>query len=207
MPRDMTSVGPTKTSPVWTNDYLDRDHLIPGGGKVDAAQFYAADSVVVDVGAAGAAIAATSIPVSPALSGPIPNGTVLDFGTNKFARLTAAAAAGATTLTVAAIPTALVDADKATYPGVKPKALESGRVIGRTIAERDASTPYGPADAADDEVYIVAFDVSDLTRINDVELVRPNTVIKENFLPGWTGIVAGVKTKVRDKYVCIRGSE
>jgi hypothetical protein len=204
MARDMTTVGPTKAAPVWTNDFLGPEHLIQGG-KALATAFNAPDAVVVDVGAAGAAIGATSIPVSPALSGPIPSGTVLDFGTNKFARLTAAAAAGATSITVAAIPTALVDADKATYPGVKPKSLASGTVVGRTIAERDAGTPYGPADAADDEVYIVAFDVSDLNRVNDIELVRHNTVIKENFLPGWTGLTAGVQADVRAAYRCMRG--
>ena len=206
MPRDMTTIGPTKAAPVWANDFLGPEHLIPGA-KALASAFNAPDAVIVDVGAAGAAGAAVSIPVSPALSGPIPSGTVLDFGTNKFARLTAAAAAGATSLTVAAIPTALVDADIAIYPGVKPKSLAGGTVVGRTIAERDAGTPYGPAAAADDEVYIVAFDVSDLNRVNDIELVRPNTVIKENFLPGWTGLAAGVVTKVRAAYRCMRGVE
>jgi hypothetical protein len=51
------------------------------------------------------------------LTGPIPSGTVLDFGTNKFARLTANAAAGATSLTVAAIPKALAGGETATYQG------------------------------------------------------------------------------------------
>jgi hypothetical protein len=206
MPRDMTSYGPVKSSPVWTNDFLDRDHLIPGGAKVDSTAFFAADSVPVVVGAAGAAAGAVAVPVA-ALSGAIPSGTVLDFGAAKFAVLTAAAAAGAVTLTVRALPTALVSGDTARYAGIKPRALQGGTVIGRTIAERDASTPYGPAAAADDEVYIVAFDVSDITRINDVEIVRPNTVIKENFLPGFAALAAGVVTKLRDKYVCIRGSE
>lgn len=204
--RDQTILGPTRTSPVWTNDFLDRDHLIPGGAKADAAQFFAADAVLVTVAPAGAAAAATSVPVL-ALPGAIPNGTLLDFGTNKFARLTAAAAAGAVTLTVAAIPTALVSLDTARYAGLKPKALQAGTAVGRTIAERDTSTPYGPAAAADDEVLIVAFDVSDLSRVNDIELVRPNVVLKENFLPGFATLAAGVVTKIRDKYVCIRGSE
>ena len=206
MPRDMTTVGPTKSAPVWTNDFLGPEHLIQGG-KALASAFNAPDAVVVDVGPAGAAIGATSIPVSPALSGPIPSGTVLDFGTNKCARLTAAAVAGATSITVAAIPTALVDADKATYPGIKAKSLPSGTVVGRTIAERDAGTPYGPADAADDETYIVAFDVSDLNRVNDIELVRHNTVIKENFLPGWSALAAGVQADVRAAYRCMRGTD
>jgi hypothetical protein len=174
---------------------------------VDPAQFFGEDAVVVDVGAAGAAGGATTVPVSPALTGPIPSGTVLDFGGAKFAVLTAAAATGATSLTVRALPTALVDADRTTYPGIKPKTIRGGQLVGRTYAERDAGTPFGVAADADDEVYIVAFDVSDLTRVAEIELVRPNTTIKENFLPGWTALSVALKAKVRDKYVTMRGAE
>jgi hypothetical protein len=52
------------------------------------------------------------------LSGPIPSGTILDFtGTGKFAKLTADAAVGATSLAVEALPQALVSTDAATFPG------------------------------------------------------------------------------------------
>lgn len=74
------------------------------------------DTVVVTVDTGGALANATSVPVT-ALSGPIPNGTTLRFGTKKFVALTAAAAAGATSLTVEAIPTALAGAETATYQG------------------------------------------------------------------------------------------
>ena len=40
--------------PVWAGDFLDREHLVPGGAKVDATQFNATDAVIVTVGAAGA---------------------------------------------------------------------------------------------------------------------------------------------------------
>lgn len=83
------------------------------GQEID---FGAEANVVVTVGAAGAIATATSVPVD-ALSGPIPSGAVISLGTNKFLRLTAAAAAGATALTVAAIPTAVVDNDTGTYVG------------------------------------------------------------------------------------------
>ena len=89
------------------------DQALKKGDKLDFGQVA---SVVATVGVAGAAQNATTIPVA-ALSGPIPSGATLDFGTNKFARLTANAAAGATSLTVAAIPTALVSGDAATYLG------------------------------------------------------------------------------------------
>jgi hypothetical protein len=80
----------------------------------DVLDFGEYDPVVVTASAALAA--ATSIGVT-ALTGPIPSGTVLDFGTNKFARLTANAAGGDTSITVAAIPTALAGAETATFKG------------------------------------------------------------------------------------------
>lgn len=204
MARNMNISGPTLSAPVWAGEALGPGQLIPGGAKVDAAQFLATDAVVVTMGA-NASIGATSLTVA-ALTGPIPSGTVLDFGTNKFARLTAAAAAGATTLAVAAIPTALTNAtDSATYPGVGRKSIPSGTPIGRTIAERDANTPYGPAINTDDEIYLVAFDIYDATQINDVELVRNNVVVKENFLPNWTNVGGTLKTAIRSRYRCILG--
>ena len=89
------------------------------------------------------------------------------------------------------------------------KRVPSGTIVGRTIAERDASAGFGPAAATDEEIYIVAFDVLDAATLNDVELCRPNAglVVKENFLPGWAGLAAGVKTLVRAAFVCTRGAE
>lgn len=194
------------TAAAWAGDFFDRDHMIPGGAKVDAAQFNDTDAVVVTVGAAGASAAATSVPVD-ALSGPIPSGTTLHFGTDKFATLSAAAAAGATSLDTLAIPTALVDNDTATYEGVGTSVtVLSGTVVGRTIAERDNGDAFGPAAASDDEVYIVCFDVYDVNTNADVELYRPNSIVKENFLPGWAGLATAVKTLVRAAYICTRGA-
>lgn len=194
------------TAAAWAGDFFDRDHMIPGGAKLDPAQFTDTDSVVVTVGAAGAIATATSVPVD-ALSGPIPSGTTLYFGTNKYATLTAAAALGATSLTVAALATALVDNDTATYSGVGAAVtVVSGTIVGRTIAERDAGTPYGPAADADAEVYIVCFDRYDVTLNADIELYRPNSIVKETFLPGWAAISAAVKAKIRAAYVCTVGA-
>lgn len=73
------------------------------------------EQVVVTVGASALA-AATSITVS-ALSGPIPDNTLLDFGGAKFARVNGAVIAGATSITVDAIPTALAGGETATFEG------------------------------------------------------------------------------------------
>ncbi len=199
--------GPNRTTGViaWIGDYLDREHLLPGGARLDAAQFRAEDAVVVTVGAAGAVAGATSIPVT-ALSGPIPNGTVLDFGGAKFARLTAAAVAGATTLTVAALPTALAAGDTATYPGTLKKTVVSGTAVGRTFAERDAGTGFGPAVDTDNEIFLLAFEVTDAARDPNCELYRHGSIVKENFLPGFAAHPAALQTALRSRYQFVRGS-
>jgi hypothetical protein len=204
MPRNMNLYDTTATSPRWAGDFGSRDHLVPGPFKLDAAQFVAPDAVRVVVGAAGAAGNATSVPVA-ALSGAIPAGTLLDFGGKKFARLSAAAAAAAITLTVDALATALVDGDTATYPGLKLKSVPSGTALGRTIAERDLGTGLGPADEDDDEVFLNFFDVTDVAANNDAEMYRPGAQVYENFLPGWSGLASGVQAKLRARYLCTTG--
>lgn len=191
--------------PVWMGDFSSRDSILPAPAKLDPAQFLAEDAVKVVVGAAGAAVDAVSVPVD-ALSGPIPNGTVLDFGGKKFARLTAAAAKNATSLAVAALATALADDDTATYPGVGKKRAPSGTLVGRTYAERDAGTGYGPADVGtDDEIFLTAREAEDLMKETDMELYRHHRLVKENFLPGWADLGAPVKAKIRELYTCIKG--
>lgn len=195
----------TVTSPVWAADFLNREHLVPGGARLDITQFYAPDSVLVTMGASALA-AATSLTVV-ALPGPLPSGTLLDFGTNKFARLTAAAATGATTLAVAAIPTALAGSETARYAGVGQKTIPSGTLLGRTITERDAGTGFGPWATSDDEVYLLAFDVTDFSINADCELYRNFSIVKENFLPSWTTAwTSNMKTALRGAYRCTSGA-
>lgn len=197
--------GPTMTSPVWAADFVGPEHLIPGGARLNAAAFNAPDAVTVTVAAGGAAVAATAVPVA-ALSGPIPAGTVLAFDAGGFAKLTATAAAGATSLAVEALPNALEAADAATYPGVRAdRPIPSGTFIGRTYAERDSNVGFGPAVDTDDELFLVAFDVTDVVSNPDVELYRPGSAVFENLLPGWSSMATALKTKVRAKYVCISG--
>src|ERR1051325_2826306 len=197
--------------------------------------------VVVTVGAAGALANATSVPVD-ALSGPIPSGVVLHFGSKKFAVLTAAAATGATSITVEALPTALVDDDTATFPGGtkqarvttaaakaatsitvdelqfalvddetayynipgEPTRIRAGILVGLTNSELEgaanAGVKWGPAADADDVVRIIAYDVIDADKNNDVDLVRPGTLIKVNFLPNWSTLSTTLKNKIRSTY-------
>lgn len=196
----------TMTAPRWAGDFMSRDHLVPGPFKIVASQFLAPDGVKVVVGAAGAAANATTVPVD-ALSGAVPSGALLDFGGKKFARLSAAAAAGATSLTVDALATALVDDDAANYIGTKKKSIPSGTPVGRTLVERNAGTGFGPAAATDDEVFLLAFDISDADVNNDAEMYRPGAQVYENFLPGWSGLASGVVTKLRAAYLMTLGTE
>jgi len=203
MTRPMTVTGPTRTAPRWSPDFMDRDRLVKGGLHLNVAEFLASDSVRVTVGA-NAAAGATSVTVA-ALTGPIPSGTVLDFGAAKFARLTSAAAAGATTLAVTALPTALVTNDAATYAGTTFRSVASGTPVGRTFTERDAGQGFGPAAATDDEVYLVAFSIADVTATPTFTAYRPTEQVWENYLPGWATMATALRTKIRSVYHCSIG--
>jgi hypothetical protein len=198
----------TLTPPAWAGDYMSRDHLIPGGAQLEASEFNDAQAVVVTVDSAGASAEATEIPVLE-LTGPIPAGTTLHFGEDKYATLDEDAAAGDEDISVLEIPTALTDGDQAVYaPAGTVKRILSGTVIGRTIAERNAGTGFGPASDTDDEIFIVAWDVTDASINPEVELYRPGSVVKENFLPE---VLAGtldsdVLDEVRDRYVVTVGA-
>jgi hypothetical protein len=98
--------------------------------------------------------------------------------------------------------------DAATFPLTSGKAyVPSGTLIGRTYAERDAGTGFSPATVAtDDELYLVAFDVTDALIEDDVELYRHRCIVKENFLPG-APLGALVLDKIRELYTCTLGEE
>ena len=118
------------TSPTWAGDFLDREHLMPGGAKVDASQFMATDGAAVTL-TANALVNAVSIAVS-ALANPIPSGTLLRFGAGKYAYTTANAAAGAVTIAVEALPVALT------------KALADKVMIAPSVAKNGLASTLAP---------------------------------------------------------------
>lgn len=203
MARDMVVKGPTLGTPQWAGDFMSRDHLLPAPGKLDPTLFVGKTGTAVTL-TANAAAAAVAI-VFTALTAAIPSGTVLDFGTTKYARTTAAAAIGATTVAVAALPTALVIGDTATVSTGTPNFVASGTLVGRTIAERDAGTGYGPFADTDpaSETYLVAFDITDVLSTGDVELYRPGSTVYETYLPGFAALSATAKAMVRSRYLSI----
>jgi hypothetical protein len=78
--------------------------------------------------------------------------------------------------------------------------------VGRTFAERAAGTAFGPYAANDDEVYLVVYDVLDVSVNNDVDLYRPGSVVKENFLPDFADWAAADLAALRAAYVTTRGA-
>jgi hypothetical protein len=168
---------------------------------------------------ANAAAGATSLTVE-ALAADIPNASTATFpGGTKQARLTAAAALGATALTVDELQFALVDDEVAYYtPPNTPRRVPSGTLVGCTYAELEAAPAltdgvpagllWGPAADSDDLVYFTVYDVTDADVNNDVDLLRPGTLIYANHIPNWDTMSSALKTKVRTAYqVTVAGTE
>lgn len=107
----MTINDNTLTAQRWAGDFLDPEHLIPGGAKVDEAQWYSGTPYTITVNDADAARGDTTLGVD-ALGVAIPADALLDFGELAAADFVvtvndADAARGDTTLTVDALGAAV----------------------------------------------------------------------------------------------------
>lgn len=191
--------------PDWAAECLPAEHLLNAGTQLDLAQFGSSDAVTVTL-AAGIVTAGSDkiLTTTTALTGDIPAGTILDFGTGEFATLTTGAASGATSITGVTLAADLEGGESATYSGSSGQiAVPSGTLLGRTYTERGNGDGFGPAIVTDDEIYIVAFQVERADIDAGVTLVRHETLIYEDMLPGWAGFSSDLKTKVRSLYQCI----
>lgn len=207
--RNMSVGRLNRTQPNWAGDFLGREALLPGGGRLDAALITAYPGPVTVTLTANAAVGATSLTVT-ALTAAIPGGTVLNFGLyGKFAVVDRLIAAAAVAVTVLPIDQALVIGDAAIYPGSPRKIVPSGTLVSRTFAQRAAGALFHPAINTDEEFFLTAHDISDADVNDEVALVRPNksVVIKENFLPGWAGLSAALKAVVRANFLTTIGAE
>ena len=182
------------------------DKLIPGGAKVLAASFPRKDRVIVTL-AAGAIVAGAgrTLLTATALTGDITAGTIIDFGAGKFATLTVVAIAGASSILGVTLAVGTAGGEVGTYPGTGDIRIESGILLGRTFAERDAGAMFGPYATADDEVYVLAFQVNNADLDAEAALVRPQVLIRENWLPGWAAYTADAKAALRKTYQVVRG--
>lgn len=85
------------------------------------------------------------------------------------------------------------------------RVVVSGTLVGRTYAEREAGTGYGPFTAGDDDYGLIAWDAEvGATKSNDAELVPDTVFVKENYLPDWETLAAAAKTAIRQKYVTMQ---
>lgn len=154
-------------APGFIGDTLTRDHVLPGGARINATLFTPADAIAATVGVAGAATGATSVPIA-ALLAPIPSGALLDFGARAATTVTlsANAAQGATSISFAALSRAIPSGTVLDFGGAKfartaaaaaasatsvavaalPTALSSGDVA--TVPAVSARTAKVAADAA-----------------------------------------------------------
>lgn len=146
-------------------------------------------------GATSLTVAALPTALAGAETATVPSSSIV-------AKTTANAIATATSLTVEALAEPILTGDVATYAGagVKKKRIPSGTLIGRTYTERDAGTGFGPWATSDDDVFVVAFEITDAVNRPEVELVAHGTKIYENALPGWTGSTSQFKAAVRAAY-------
>lgn len=199
MSRDMTQTGPTLGTPQWAGDFGSRDHLVPGPFKLDPARWA---SQTLYAKANGAALAAATSITVDALLTDIPAETVFYFAGTKYARTSAFAAAGATTLAVYALPAGIADNDEATSIKNAVITVPSGTLVSRTIAERDAGTGYGPFRDTDpaSETFLMFFDSGNF-REWDFEPYRPGSQVYENYLPDWATLTATAKAMVRSRYL------
>lgn len=196
--------GNIRTAPAWAGDFGGREHILPFPAKLDTTQGLFLDKGGVPVAVGASAIAtATSITVAalaPAVNPStvliaqgnvlIPAGTTLQFAADgsKPAMLTADALYGATTLTVAPLLTALAGTETATFSRYGTVLVPSGTLVGRTFTERAANAFFGPAAVTDDEIFPTLFDNVNILFDNTVEMYRPPSVIKENYLPDYTAL-------------------
>lgn len=152
-------------------DSVGEEYRTTPGGTVEVAANALADATSVDV---------LPLPIDLA------SGTVLAFGGDKYATLTAAANAGEESITVAALVTALADGDTALVKGSGLKVIPAGTRMG------DAGTNgriYPRVDTTNPAKMILA---TPATEPNGTSNVRGygvilGGVIYENLLPGAAG--------------------
>ena len=197
----------TFAKPAWAAEQLTPEKLLPGGARLVASAFARQDRVVFTTQAATAVTvgSARTVVFTAPLTDAIPAGTVLDLGGGKFLTFPTGAAKGATQITDGVVAGVnLAGGETGTYPGVGPRVIPSGILVGRTFAERAAGTGFGPAaDSGDEEIYLTATVVVDADINPDVTLIRHDTLIYENKLPNWATMGGTQQGLIRARYDCI----
>ena len=203
MGRTTTRSGPWSSAPECFGDPVNADTSVSGGARVDSAQFPRADRVAVTVD--GAVLAGVKQITVDALLGPIPAGKLI-YIAGVAVRTRLAAGTGATTIYTQPLEAPLADNAAGEYMGSGRIELLKGTVLGRSIAERNAGTGFGPAVVGDDEIYLLARYIPDAADIDDVSLYRHVFQVYENFLPGIATMDQALLTKLRGLYTMLTGA-
>lgn len=194
------------TNPAWAKDYFSREHVLPGGAKVDASQFPRENSVLVTADAQ-ADIGDAAITVV-ALSGILPAGTILRFRTSgTLAYVTEDAAAAATSVVVQPLTSVVPEDDDAYFLGTGRVFIPDGTLLSRTYTQRNAGTGFHPADSGDDEFYLLLHPIDDASLNNDADLYRHGSAVAENFVPGFSSFSSALQNLVRTLYECTLGAD
>ena len=194
----------TTQMPEWMAEELTSHNLLPAGTQAEISEFSFADAQTLTLVGAATAGAGVTLTIDAALKSDINKGVILNFGSGKLATLEQRAVRGVTTLTVN-LAANTVDGDSYNYPGSTGRTVvPSGTLVGRTYAERDAGTGFGIADVAnDDEIYLVAYQNEYVEQDAGITLVRHNTLVYENKLPGWATMTAPQQAAIRQRYQAI----
>lgn len=92
--------------------------------------------------------------------------------------------------------------------------IYAGTLVGRTWAEKEAGTGYGPADVANDEqIYLTTEDVNFgdgtpgsadfVSKDGHTSLYRHGSQVRETSLPNWASMNAATKAKIRELYTIV----
>lgn len=134
-------------------------------------------------GTGGASATDTTLPVD-ALPVALPVGTLLHFGSGKFARLTAAAAAGATSLTVEALPNDISEDDEATYGGSGEKQIPAGTIMAKLANGK--MIPRSAVTGAETSVGLLTSAATEKDLANSAYGLVTGGAVYENLLPDYS---------------------
>lgn len=82
-----------------------------------------------------------------------------------------------------------------------PRIVKAGTLVGRTYAERDAGTGFGPYAATDNQIFLLFNDVDfDEGVQGDGLIPYRGNVIAVNFLPGWATLPQPEKDYILANY-------
>jgi hypothetical protein len=179
-----------------------RSVVLGSGRQIDwslVPESYRTTAQTITVGVGGAAQGATTVPVV-ALPVALPKGLILQFGTDEFVKLSAAAAEGATSISVEALINALEAADTAVYGGTGKKVLPQHCAVGDELGNGKLAPRVATTNPAIGLLATNAIEDDPSAGMSGYGVVKGG-VFYENMLPDATGtpkeLPAAIKTELQ----------